>query len=160
MDSTPEVHQLDFELCIDSYKPSLGIGHSTPRANFFDTDVERVLTVASTGRLPVVKKGSVSGVEPWWAVAQLVGSLAAEHDDGYLEHITTENTATDMLTISQAHGKEKVQYWGFSYDPHLTSLEWEDYRLTRQQIRIYPWRDICGYVSGETDVFVYSVIVG
>ncbi|KAJ3547553.1 hypothetical protein NMY22_g1609 [Coprinellus aureogranulatus] len=73
-----------------------GIARSTPRANFFDTDVERVLTVARSGPVPNVKNGSVSGIETYWALAQLVGSLAEEHDDGYLKHITTENTATDM----------------------------------------------------------------
>ncbi|KAJ2923798.1 hypothetical protein H1R20_g13300, partial [Candolleomyces eurysporus] len=39
----------------------------------------------------------------------------AQHDDGFLEHINTANTATDMLTIARAHGREKLQYWGFSY---------------------------------------------
>ncbi|KAJ3514621.1 hypothetical protein NMY22_g14669 [Coprinellus aureogranulatus] len=92
-----------------------GIGRSTPRATFFDSDVERVLVAVSAGPLPVVKNGSVSGIETSWALAQLVGSLAEEHDDGYLKHINTENTATDMLTITRAHGKDKIQYWGFSY---------------------------------------------
>ncbi|TEB34821.1 hypothetical protein FA13DRAFT_1788447 [Coprinellus micaceus] len=92
-----------------------GVGSSTPRASFFDTDVERILFAAGTGPLPSFKKGSVHGVESSWAQARLLGKLAAEHGAGYLEHINTENTATDMLTIAQAHGREKVQYWGFSY---------------------------------------------
>lgn len=50
-----------------------------------------------------------------WAQAQVIGSLAASHDDGYLAHINTPNTATDMLSIARAHGRDKIQYWGFSY---------------------------------------------
>ena len=40
--------------------------------------------------------------------------LAAESDDGYLRHINTDNTARDMLSIVEASGREKIQYWGFS----------------------------------------------
>ena len=94
---------------------TLGIARSTPRADHFDTDVERALFAVNTGPLPLVKDGVVvSGVERIWAQAQLLGDLAASHDDGYLQHITTENTATDMLRIVEAYGEEKLKFWGFS----------------------------------------------
>jgi hypothetical protein len=96
------------------YGFTLGVGSSTPRASFFDTDVERIMFAAGIGPLPSFKKGSVHGVESSWAQARLLGKLAEEHGKGYLEHINTENTATDMLTVAQAHGRERVQYWGFS----------------------------------------------
>ncbi|TEB34815.1 hypothetical protein FA13DRAFT_1707039 [Coprinellus micaceus] len=87
-----------------------------PRAVHFDTDVERVLFSTSvTGSFPLVKDGKVTNAERIWAAYQVLGSLAASHDDGYLKHITTENTATDMLSIVQAYGQEKLQYLGFSY---------------------------------------------
>ena len=62
----------------------------------------------------MIKDGVVTGIERIWAQFQLLGSLAASHDDGYLQHITTENTATDMLRIVEAHGEEKIRFWGFS----------------------------------------------
>jgi pimeloyl-ACP methyl ester carboxylesterase len=45
----------------------------------------------------------------------VVGQLAAEQDYGYLRHINTDQTARDMLSIVEAHGQSKIQYWGFSY---------------------------------------------
>jgi len=41
--------------------------------------------------------------------------LAGERDDGSLRFINTDHTARDMLRIVQAHGRDKIQYWGFSY---------------------------------------------
>jgi hypothetical protein len=76
--------------------------------------VERVLFGTLSGPSPWIKDGVVTGIERVWAQSQLLGALAASHDDGYLEHITTESTASDMLRIVQAHGEEKLQYWGFS----------------------------------------------
>ncbi|KAJ2923799.1 hypothetical protein H1R20_g13301, partial [Candolleomyces eurysporus] len=95
------------EFDIVSFDPR-GIGRSPPRADFFDTDVERALFLASVSSADI-------GIPRLWAQAHLLGKLAAQHDDGFLEHINTANTATDMLTIARAHGREKLQYWGFSY---------------------------------------------
>jgi hypothetical protein len=56
-----------------------------------------------------------------WARAIVEGQLAAEHDDGSLRFINTDHTARDMLRIVQAHSREKIQYWGFSYVVYLCS---------------------------------------
>lgn len=52
-----------------------------------------------------------------WARAQIVGALATQQDqkDHLFEHLNTENTARDMLRMVEAHGQEKLQYWGLSY---------------------------------------------
>lgn len=49
-----------------------------------------------------------------WAHSMLLGRLAGERDDGSLRFIHTDYTARDMLRIMQAHGRDKIQYWGFS----------------------------------------------
>ena len=49
-----------------------------------------------------------------WALASVFGKLAEDRDDGYLRHINTDQTARDMLRIVEAHGRTKIQYWGFS----------------------------------------------
>ncbi|KAF8959384.1 Alpha/Beta hydrolase protein [Flammula alnicola] len=82
---------------IVSFDPR-GIGRSPPHASFFKTDVERVMWGRSL-----------------MARAHVVGKLATESDDGYLRHINTDQTARDMLKIVEAHGRSKIQYWGFSY---------------------------------------------
>jgi pimeloyl-ACP methyl ester carboxylesterase len=40
---------------------------------------------------------------------------ARKEGGGVLSHINTPNTARDMLSIVRAHGREKIQYYGFSY---------------------------------------------
>ncbi|KAF4622312.1 hypothetical protein D9613_009057 [Agrocybe pediades] len=90
-----------------------GISRSTPRASFFKTDVERSLF----GVVPILPfaNNSVEGIARSWARGRIIGRLAAEADDGYLRHINTDQTAHDMLRIVEAHGRSKIQYWGFSY---------------------------------------------
>ncbi|KAF5336901.1 hypothetical protein D9611_003052 [Ephemerocybe angulata] len=87
-----------------------GISRSTPRSNFFSSDLERELFYTQTPGSP-----GHENVAYTWARAQLLGGLAARHDDGRLAHFNTANTATDMLMIANAHGRKKLQYWGFSY---------------------------------------------
>jgi hypothetical protein len=86
-----------------------GIARSSPRASFFESDVERELWNQG------IKLSNISSdIGRAWARAHVINQLAAENDDGYLRHINTENTAHDMLSIVEAHGREKIQYWGFS----------------------------------------------
>ena len=49
-----------------------------------------------------------------WANNKLTGELAFERNGHFLAHINTENSARDMLKIVEAHGQEKLNYWGFS----------------------------------------------
>ncbi|KAL0582023.1 hypothetical protein V5O48_000081 [Marasmius crinis-equi] len=54
-------------------------------------------------------------VASFWARTKNMGALAAaKRGKDCLPHIDTDHTARDMLAITQAHGREKSQYWGFS----------------------------------------------
>jgi hypothetical protein len=91
----------------------IGIGRSTPRVSSFETRVEREIWEAKDPR----KRSLNSSDDALWrayARALIDGQLAGERDDGSLRYINTDHTARDMLRIVQAHGRDKLQYWGFS----------------------------------------------
>ncbi|KAF8816534.1 hypothetical protein BYT27DRAFT_7207371 [Phlegmacium glaucopus] len=93
-----------------------GIGQSTPRVSLFRTAAERALWDASD------LHNRESDVANTWIRALVHGKLAEDSDYGYLRHINTDQTARDMLRIVEAHGRTKIQYWGFSYGSLLGSV--------------------------------------
>lgn len=94
-----------------------GISYSTPHISFFNTDVERELTIPSNPNIvyPSINASS-DALARELAHWQLLGKLAVARDEGgYLQHMTTDNIARDMLRITEAFGFGKLQYWGVSY---------------------------------------------
>jgi len=91
-----------------------GIGRTTPRVSFFKTDAERAAWLP--WMLPNLNS-TVEAIPNTWARAQIIGQLAEEHDGGAAKHVTTDVVARDMLQITHAYGRDKIQYWGFSYCP-------------------------------------------
>ncbi|KAK1226312.1 hypothetical protein PQX77_010715 [Marasmius sp. AFHP31] len=88
-----------------------GVQRSTPRIEFYESRAERALSF----RPYVELNQSRETVESWWASSQIMGTLAYERGKDYLGHMNTPNSARDMLSIVEAYGQEKLQYWGFSY---------------------------------------------
>ncbi|KAJ7616533.1 TAP-like protein-domain-containing protein [Roridomyces roridus] len=91
-----------------------GISRSTPRASFFENRAEQNLFWSNSGN-SITASSSDDALARMWAQGMLVGRLAGERDDGNLRFIHSDYTARDMLRIVEAHGREKIQYWGFSY---------------------------------------------
>ena len=85
-----------------------GVGQSIPRVNFLKSAAERAILISSGLHI------AEDDVANNWALAMVLGQLAEDRDDGYLSHINTDQTARDMLRIVEAHGRTKIQYWGFS----------------------------------------------
>jgi hypothetical protein len=85
-----------------------GVGQSTPRVAFVKSAAERV--ILSANHLHIAE----DDVTNTWAFVSVFGQLAEDRNDGYLRHINTDQTARDMLRIVEAHGRTKIQYWGFS----------------------------------------------
>ncbi|KAJ6548180.1 Alpha/Beta hydrolase protein [Mycena vulgaris] len=100
-----------------------GVSYSTPTIYFFETEVERALwSPASTNTLYPSLNQSEDAVAQQWARAQLLGQLAVNRNThNATQHMTTDNTARDMLRITEAFGFKKLQYWGVSYGSVLGS---------------------------------------
>jgi pimeloyl-ACP methyl ester carboxylesterase len=94
---------------IVSFDPR-GIARSTPKISFFKTRADRALWMGFT-----TLNESDHSVSETLAKNKVTNQLAVELDDGYLRHMNTDHTARDMLKIVEAHGRDKIQYWGFSY---------------------------------------------
>ncbi|KAF9263844.1 hypothetical protein L218DRAFT_999311 [Marasmius fiardii PR-910] len=90
-----------------------GIHRSTPVISFYESEEERLMWDLA----PIIElnRSDTMSVSVLSARSQLTGSLAAQRDKNVLAHMNTDHTARDMLTINEAYGRDKLQYWGFSY---------------------------------------------
>jgi hypothetical protein len=79
--------------------------------SLFETREERTQWAASVN---LGQNNSAQYVSNIWARSKIEGTLAEERLADVLPHIQTDHTARDMLRINEAHGREKLQYWGIS----------------------------------------------
>jgi hypothetical protein len=79
--------------------------------SWYESRVERAMW--SRPRAKELNHSSDS-VGSYWASSKITGQLAAERAGDILPHMQTDHTARDMLSITEAYGREKIQYWGFS----------------------------------------------
>ncbi|KAL0061641.1 hypothetical protein AAF712_011559 [Marasmius tenuissimus] len=89
-----------------------GVQRSTPQITFYRDTTE---LITWPGPIQELNHSSFT-VESYWAQAKLRGILAYERNGDVLRYMNTENVARDMLAITQAYGKEKLQD-DFEVDP-------------------------------------------
>ncbi|KIY61221.1 alpha/beta-hydrolase [Cylindrobasidium torrendii FP15055 ss-10] len=99
-----------------------GMGRTTPPIRLYTSDSQRhewnpsPFWVTNTTINPNV-------LEENWSHFNALGDLAKENDkEGILPHVSTDNVARDMLSIVEAMGGEKLQYYGISYGTVLGSV--------------------------------------
>jgi pimeloyl-ACP methyl ester carboxylesterase len=91
-----------------------GIGFSTPGVSFYDVPLERLLF--GYGTLDVTDQDpTIDQLSHKLAKIRNKNDVAKLRAADVLPFIHTDHTARDMLSIVEAHGREKLQYWGFSY---------------------------------------------
>lgn len=73
---------------------------------------ERVQWLLSGTTITNTTDGSIPRL---FAYSQITNELAEARAKNVIAHINTDHTARDMLTITEAHGWEKIKYWGFSH---------------------------------------------
>ncbi|KAF5374249.1 hypothetical protein D9758_004536 [Tetrapyrgos nigripes] len=84
-----------------------GVARSVPRVSYYESAVERELW-----ELSAVHELNYSNHDlgDTWGRALITSRLARERDDDVLGHINADQTARDMLKITEAHGFEKLKY--------------------------------------------------
>jgi pimeloyl-ACP methyl ester carboxylesterase len=91
---------------------SSGVGFTTPPVEIFSDIYERAYW--NTGAPPLINSTSDSFLHAYTR-SQVFGELSGKRARHAAEHVSTATVARDMLSITQAHGRDKLMYWGFSY---------------------------------------------
>lgn len=89
----------------------IGVGFTTPGFNVFDSTIE---AAKFTLEMPRNLNASSSAFSDTYVRSKLMGKLAEIRADKVASHVSTATVATDMLSIVNATGLDKLQYWGFS----------------------------------------------
>ena len=58
---------------------------------------------------------SPDAVAQLYDTSRIYADLVATRGQGFAPYVSTATVARDMLEIVHAHGRDKLQYWGFSY---------------------------------------------
>ncbi|TCD60878.1 hypothetical protein EIP91_009369 [Steccherinum ochraceum] len=89
-----------------------GIGFTTPTLVVLQNKGEEGLF---TSGFLTTNNASDSALGAMHATAQHLGHLAAARMGVAAQYVGAPVVARDMLSITKAHGRDKLQYWGFSY---------------------------------------------
>ncbi|EIN12406.1 hypothetical protein PUNSTDRAFT_130657 [Punctularia strigosozonata HHB-11173 SS5] len=87
-----------------------GVGLTEPSVAIFNDERERAAWQLKRGPAYNATDDALARA---YARAQVMGSLAEARRKEAAQYVSTPMVARDMLSIVRAHGREKLQYWGF-----------------------------------------------
>lgn len=90
---------------------SAGVGQTTPDLTMFKDASEAAQVLSSYS---VNANESVSSIGRNFALFEIINNLASDRVKTLSESVGTPAVARDMLSIVQAFGQDKLQYWGIS----------------------------------------------
>lgn len=99
------------EYDIVSFDPR-GVSRTTPLISFFPSSAERITWDLGNG--PIIN-ATPNALALTYARAQVLGDIAQKNNGNVTQYVTTALDATDLLGIVKAHGRDKIQYMGFSW---------------------------------------------
>ncbi|KZV89506.1 hypothetical protein EXIGLDRAFT_650153 [Exidia glandulosa HHB12029] len=89
-----------------------GIGRTRPKLAVLESESERMTWQL---QLPPPINVTVDALAKIYGYWQIMADLVVERQAHAAAHMSTAIVARDMLQITKAHGRDKLQYWGFSY---------------------------------------------
>ncbi|THH28198.1 hypothetical protein EUX98_g5998 [Antrodiella citrinella] len=89
-----------------------GLGFTTPTLTTMISPGEEGLFY---NKLSLLVNSSDTALGALYASSHVVGAFAKARVGDVAQHVGTPVVARDMLSITKAHGRDKLQYWGFSY---------------------------------------------
>jgi hypothetical protein len=115
LDSTPEVRHMQMRpvdarvLCIAG--SLAGTGFTTPSLSIFSSQVD---AGAFFSGVSLNVNATPAALGDMFARANLLGDMAKSRSSHVAEYVSTPLVARDMLSMLEAYGSEKLQYWGLS----------------------------------------------
>lgn len=89
------------------------MGQTTPRVTVFPDLAEGTAWRMTDAAAPLPNQ-TADAIAYLYARSIVFNDLAAARASYASAYLSTASVATDMLAITKALGKEKLQYWGFS----------------------------------------------
>lgn len=96
-----------------------GVWRTTPRVTIFEDEAEAAAWGLHLENDPALNT-TADALARMWGRFHVQNTIAARTTLGSSPYVSTALVARDMLSITRAHGRNKLQYWGFSYAPYLT----------------------------------------
>lgn len=93
-----------------------GIGRTTPQVVTFD-DAAEGTTWSLKEQADPLPNATHDAFARAYARSKVFGALAAQRTSNASAYVSTAFVARDLLRMNGAHGRDKLQYWGFSLVP-------------------------------------------